>query len=487
MAEHCYPWLQWQPIKPDRWEREIDEAELFYTVMAKTYEGTGRMFFAITGFMSITVEAPDIPMGEAGEKVEVALRDAWLRLRYDQPTIATRVDFDPFQEKWRKSYTPLNPEHAEKQHKEWLHQTFVSITPNITGLEWCNADPPAPKLPTLFVISPRSTGKDNERTVRRDLVIRSPHDIMDGIGTLILLNNLLTHTVSAYTQQPSWNLPEPGTETNILSPPFRVAAAIPPILTLHQQEQLQHLKADNEALRRNVRILTLPFKQGAVSPGKHQRVALELSTAETAQLLTESKRLGATVTHLYHAAIAIALRDIQAPEAEQRVGRYISYSLMNERKRCKGEYATSRHAAAVYHSVAGNNLALNLIIPSIDDVQSRDSVNKDDKYTEFCSLVNRVKIYYHTIRDSLDFLALAPCFWSMITPNIPNPASADSSQIQVPAPNTSPSVSLSSMGVIDKIISPRHGPFRISNPWVTGEELGTGLGISWGHGREGFV
>jgi hypothetical protein len=32
------------------------------------------------------------------------------------------------------------------------------------------------------------------------------------------------------------------------------------------------------------------------------------------------------------------------------------------------------------------------------------------------------------------------------------------------------------MGVIDKIISPQIGPFKVSNPGGTGEKLGTGQG-----------
>jgi hypothetical protein len=68
----------------------------------------------------------------------------------------------------------------------------------------------------------------------------------------------------------------------------------------------------------------------------------------------------------------------------------------------------------------------------------------------------------------------------MGTPAVHNPTSENPEKTPVPALNLSPSVSISSMGVLDKIISPQHGPFKISNPWVTGEELGTGLGLFLG-------
>lgn len=38
------------------------------------------------------------------------------------------------------------------------------------------------------------------------------------------------------------------------------------------------------------------------------------------------------------------------------------------------------------------------------------------------------------------------------------------------------------MGVLDKVIHHEYGPFQLDDPWVTGEELGTGIGVflsSW--------
>lgn len=36
------------------------------------------------------------------------------------------------------------------------------------------------------------------------------------------------------------------------------------------------------------------------------------------------------------------------------------------------------------------------------------------------------------------------------------------------------------MGVVDKIIQPCRSVFKLDDPWVTGEELGTGLGLFLG-------
>ena len=173
MPQSRYPQFTWQQTKPGHWEREIDEAERFYTCLAKSYEGSGRMYFVITGFVSVSV---DITNGSSGHDVEEALRKAWLKLRYKYPTIASRVDYDKEKTTYIKSYTAFDPNHIDFHTKSWLSETFVTITPNMTGLDWCNSDPLAPKFPTLFIVTPPYTN-GKQAVVRRDLILRSPHDI----------------------------------------------------------------------------------------------------------------------------------------------------------------------------------------------------------------------------------------------------------------------------------------------------------------------
>jgi len=477
MAASRYPHLDWKESAPGRWEREIDEVERFYTYLAKSYEGSGRMFFAITGFVWLSVEVTkDSSPEETGRLVEKALRHAWLRLRYDHPTIASYVEYDAVQDKWIKTYDALHPDSSGDQPEQWLQATFVPVVSSNSGLEWCNSDPVAPKFPTLFIIAPTDVDGEEGSTLRRDLVIRSPHDVMDGIGTLQLLHNLLTHASQAFMQPNSWSPPLPGSECENLSPPLRIAAAIPPILTLDKQDRLQNIIARNASLRKEAEVLTLPFKHGIMVPGKHQRIAHELAASDTARVLEACKLIGATVTHVYHAAVAISLRDIQVRGTASRQARYISYALVNERPRCFGDYGTTKHAAAVYHSVSGESLTLDLTIPSVTE---KGGSNQEQLQAEFLSLVEQVRDFYFNIRESPDDLALAPSFWSMAIPHLANPTSAPH-ETPVPPPNDSPSVSLSSMGVVDKLITPQHGPFQMDNPWVTGEELGTGLGVFLG-------
>lgn len=265
-----------------------------------------------------------------------------------------------------------------------------------------------------------------------------------------------------------------------LSPPLRVAAKIPSVLTLDQQEHLRSISSRNFKLRQNAELLCVPFTQGQAIPGKHQRTALTLSTTDTTRVLQSCKELGATVTHVYHASIALTLRDLQPSSTHERTARYINYSLINERPNCASPYNSDDHAVAVYHTVSGNSLALDLTIPSAADRSSKDYPGAERSQEEFRGLVNQVKVFYASIRKSSDNLALAPSIFSTATPHVSNPGSRTPLDRPIPAPNPSPSVSISSMGKLDSIIAPQHGAFTAKQPWVTGEELGTGIGVFLG-------
>lgn len=89
-----------------------------------------------------------------------------------------------------------------------------------------------------------------------------------------------------------------------------------------------------------------------------------------------------------------------------------------------------------------------------------------------------MKEFYHAVRDDAENYALAPYLWATRTPPIIDPETTASRP--VPPPKDLPSVSISSMGNVDKIMTSKDGSFEVENPWVTGEELGNGLGLFLG-------
>ncbi|GFF37825.1 hypothetical protein IFM58399_05027 [Aspergillus lentulus] len=423
--------LQWKQVSASRWERGIDEVEQFYTSLAKSYEGSGRNFFAITGFVSFSVKTDDgVSQEETRRKVEDALRKAWVHLRFDHPTIASWVEWDSDRKRCKKIYeSPAGQDGLQL----WLETTFLTISNGVSGLEWCNSDPPVPKLPTLFLIwpSPRVEG-----LLQGDLVLRAHHDIIDGVGTLMLFDNLFTHAARAYKRGSDYPLPCFGIEYANLSPPFRVAAGLQPSMSPEQTEKFESIRAYNAFMKQD--------------PGR---------------------RLGLSVTHAYHTAIAMAVRDLQERRDSERLVRYINYSLINERGHCLCPYDTPLHAAAVYHSVSCRLLVVDTTVPSITD-SSTTEVSRE----EFLRVAKTVREFYREMRRDKDYIQMIPSWYASNT--IPYPH--DDATLPIPEPNQSPSVSISSLGVVDNVISPSHGTFELDSPWVTGEELGTGLGLFLG-------
>ncbi|KAJ5690906.1 hypothetical protein N7462_005298 [Penicillium macrosclerotiorum] len=333
----------------------------------------------------------------------------------------------------------------------------------MSGLDWCNSDPPVPALPTLFLVKAPAT---SDQTLRADLVFRSHHDIIDGMGTLLLFDKLFAAAAEEY-EQPGSALPEFGDEWTNLSPPLRVAADIPAALTPEREEHMLEILAHNSQLKKSIEIASIPFQQHIALPGKHQRVAITVPANTTAKLLEKCRSLGLSVTHAYHAAIALAVGDLQDRKKTERTVRYINYSLINERHHCKAPYSTSAHPASVYHSVSGKSLAIDLTVPALG-APKKTVIGQQT----FLRVAKHVRDYYIDIRDNQEHIKLVQAYWAMGT--LPYP---DSEPPVILPRNETPSASISSIGVLDKVIQHNYGRFSVDHPWITGEELGTGLGV----------
>ncbi|RAK98468.1 uncharacterized protein BO80DRAFT_457296 [Aspergillus ibericus CBS 121593] len=381
--------------------------------------------FTISQLLRSLLVKAYLPVKDCSSSQEEGLRlrfaSAWIRMRYDHPTVACRVEYDRNEKNGTKVYETVT---EPSSLQDWTDATFQVISTGISGPEWCNSDPPVPALPTLFLLKTSS----EDATFRANLVLRAHHDIIDGIGTLVLFNNLFTHAAEAYAQRTSCCLPQSGGEWVNLSPPLR--------------ERLQDISRTNALVKENVEIASPQFNKQNAFPGKHQP--------------------GLSVTHAYHAAIAATVRDKQERSTEGRNVRYINYCLRNERAYCQGPYSTSAHPVSVYYSVLHSD--------------AQTAITESDTKSEFMNIARPIRHFYLDIRDDNEHISLVPAFWAMST--IPYPV--DEITHGIPARNDTPSVSISSMGILDKVIRPEHGPFQLDDPWVTGEELGTGIGLFLG-------
>jgi hypothetical protein len=401
---------------------------------------------------------------ELETRIDDSFRYAWKRLRYDHPTLATRIEYDLSTKSCRKIYrSPRN----DAEVKEWLEETLKFVNTGEKGLEFANSDQVVGQFATLYILAPRQTSSQSR--LKKDIAFRSHHDVIDGIGTLILFNNLLRHTFEAFNSPNHHNDIVFGDEHQNLSPPLRIAGNIPLIPTQSQAEKFSEVKAANKAAAEGGEILSIPFNANITMPRRSQRIATHLSAAETHAMLSKCKAAGVTITQAFHAAIALAVRDVQKRKDQERKAKYLSYLLANLRAACEPPYNSSSHAVAVYHCISANNLVVNLTIPA-----ANSSPPTAQPAAEFLQVLKQVKAFYQSFNPDSDYLAIVPSLFASSTPPYPE------EPCSVPPPKMSPSVSLSSMGVIDKIIQPEYGSLEVEEPWVIGAEYSTGLGLFLG-------
>lgn len=473
MDAEIYPELEWRQMGPKRWERGVDEIEEFYHTIAQAYAGTGRMFFGMTGFITCSV-----PVGshqnhdEVSLRVDDALRQAWLRLRLDNPTLASWVEYDSSAKKLRKTYQSCSDKAAQD---DWMRKSFKLTKIELSDYDWANNDPPAPRIPTLFVLD-SAQDREQRDAVKRSLVLRSPHEIIDGMGSLRLLDNLFRHASQVYPAATPDDRLEFDDEASKLSPAFRTAAQIPHTMTDDQSSRLQQTLRRNQTLRDGATVSTLPFHSGPTLPGVHKRIAVTLSSDHTVLVSAACKKLGATVTHAFHAAIALALRDLQPTQTLPHNVRYIGYCLIDYRAQCKDfvrdeQTGLHQHPVSVIHSSSGAGFVVNLPGPT-----TTGKLDAQTRKEEFAEALKVTRDYYIFVRTNPDGLAWAPHLFASGIPKLSEAILSGVEIADVPAPDLETSVTLSSMGVVDKIIEHEHGVFRLDDPWVTGEELRTALG-----------
>jgi hypothetical protein len=147
-----------------------------------------------------------------------------------------------------------------------MNKSFINVNNGQSGVEFCNSDPPVEKYATLYLITPPTKAESIEQNVlRRDIVFRCYHDVIDGIGTLMLLNSLFRLAGQAYDLQDDYPDVQFGDEHRNLSPPFRTAARIPSEPTSAQQEKARLIMAAKAASEKDANPIFIPFQPGQES------------------------------------------------------------------------------------------------------------------------------------------------------------------------------------------------------------------------------
>jgi hypothetical protein len=380
--------LQWKQCASGQYERSMDEIEGFYTFMASQTAALKREQGSITAAFKIAFKSSDIT---------AAAQEAWKTLRYDHPTLASTVEGD------KKVYRVAD----EEELNRWLKTTFIVNDHSATSRELYSTLRPVKQI-TLHLLL-----KSHE------LVLQSPHNRIDGIGCILLFNNLLSILASPRRI-------EFGDEAKNLSPPLKVAAQLPPAT------EVQDAKFDAQVQQwlQSFPAVGLAVPSFEKIPGATKIRHFTLSKEETSHVLSARKNHGLTTTHVVHAAAILAAKKHGChPDGKK----YASFGLFSLREWCDTPFNTGKHANAVY-----SNVWPCVVTP-----------------TNLLDTAKELKTFYTTTKADQDVPAmLGPGLMKLIPIFATTP----------PVPPSEPFIS--SLGHIDSRIQKTYGSIEVQDFWL---------------------
>lgn len=297
--------MSWKETSPGRFERPLDSVEIFFKTIADAGTPLNREHWAITVCAQFCLDPC------AGD-VESSLRQAWKTVRYDHPQIAA----------FAQGNIIIYEVPDASTFNSWQRETFL-VTPGTTAEELVASARPS-TLPLLHYLPETS-----------EVVIHSSHWRIDGIGALILLNNLF----QALAKPRHIEL---GSEGRNLSPSLTEAGS----LSTDPSEE-QDLTATTLLMEYagNLPSIGLPVEPSNKIPGATRRSELKLSTATTNALLSACKVRDMTVTTAFHAALIVGTQ--QMASSELLAKKYTSWRTFNFRP-----YLPSASGKSIAHPMA---------------------------------------------------------------------------------------------------------------------------------------
>jgi hypothetical protein len=275
---------RWRETAPGLYQRMATPMEQWMTMITETGRKFGKEHFILTVALKLQLE-------EGVSSFLPELRRAWGVISEKHASITSVLD--------RRSgiWTYIAP--SKYETTRWLSETFIVIPFGMSVTALRNQTRP-PKRPTLFVLP--SSG---------EIILQAPHTSIDGKGIMLIVDELLSIASSMRQEGPSYN-------TINLSPPFRVAASLPPVNNDDRRRaamELQRFLSVLPAMSLPMRIKDGRWSERA--PKRTDRVVRALPESETWTLLAVLKTKGLTITHAVHAAIACATKEFNTNPASE--------------------------------------------------------------------------------------------------------------------------------------------------------------------------
>lgn len=308
--------MQWQEVSPGRYERPFDSLERFYRVIADAGLPLNKQHYLITSTLQFRI----LPPADQIQKT-------WRALRRQYPQIAAVAD----ETGSNFCYTVPSP----KELDAWVEDSFTIDQSGRSANEIQENEPPS-SIFRLFYL-PQT----------RELVFRTPHWRIDGIG-LMHLQTAFLHILS---MGPPAEICLDGSEAKSLTPSLDDAVAAP--LTATQAPS----KAVSEELNvflEGLPAISIPTLPNAL-PSTPRHIMSSFTEEVTRKVIAACKARGLTVTTAVNAALVIttlpyAQHDFDAATRGQGGGKYTGFNAIDLRKYLPAPLNGPEAAVSIYHT-----------------------------------------------------------------------------------------------------------------------------------------
>ncbi|RAL09586.1 uncharacterized protein BO97DRAFT_395848 [Aspergillus homomorphus CBS 101889] len=263
------------------WHDDLDGAEKVFYDMSQAFQPVGKEHGSVYTVCKIRMLEDQRPQ----HPLEVRLRDAWISLRIEFPSLSVVVS-----DAQRKEYMSANPQRLQHWASEtfWVDDSGNSAIQVVSSLH-------LRKFPCLIFL-PRTS----------ELVFHSSHWRIDALGACMLLDRLF-EKLSRDTDTISVN--EDDNMSPNLSPSLEDAFGSPAAPTPQMEAVAKCVQRRN--FQTSYPTAGLPVAMGARAspPARSSPQALALTREATEALLAACKRHAISVTAAVHAACAQAVFD----------------------------------------------------------------------------------------------------------------------------------------------------------------------------------
>ncbi|KAK0713562.1 hypothetical protein B0T26DRAFT_782641 [Lasiosphaeria miniovina] len=395
--------MNWTEASPSVFTRDLGGVEKIYRLVSQSFQATGREHWGL--YCECTFELDPLQPNDA---TAAALRSAWIALRHELPGLAVAPGgLD------KATYTLPTASSVDA----WADATFFVNAAPTPPLNAVVADYPLRDLPALHYFPSSS-----------QLLFLASHWRVDGLGTCMVLDRLFALLATNTPPPPSaWpnDLAKisPSIEDAVGAPPAAEAAADPATASFAREHIAKHHR--NAVHAGGLATLGTP----ATPPGRTACAALTLSRTSTEALAAACKARAVSVTAAAHAALAeTAFRLSPAPKPE----RYAAVMSVNMRPRLQPAFRGAEHAVQTY--VTGVTPSVGRDATFGERAAHLTAFYKEGWYSERFVRAMRLATQYH-------FEAMA---------------AARGAAPQGVKPKPPSNVLLSSLGVVDKYLAPRH-------------------------------